>query len=144
MVRVVKLLDHQSNMTGFHEHSLRMQRLPSLQGSRSWAGNSKFVSNGFPCSLWMSHIMRNPVFESVRLKPACYLDLLYCLGSEQQRHWSDCADAHADLRSLTSFAYGINRFSRQGWNHICLKAEAYDATACHGGLKLNHVSWRMD
>ena len=27
---------------------------------------------------------------------------IYYLGSEQQRHWSDCADAQADLRLCCS------------------------------------------
>ena len=30
------------------------------------------------------------------------LEILYCLSSEQQRRWSDCADAQADLRLCRS------------------------------------------
>ena len=57
-------------------------------------------------------------FHQVRLKPVCstkeasysheianieisYI-ILYYLGSEQQRRWSDCADAQADLCSCCS------------------------------------------
>ena len=37
------------------------------------------------------------------------VEVLHYPGSEQQRCWSDCADAQADLRVL--FTYGMNRFS---------------------------------
>ena len=56
------------------------------------------------------------LFDRVRHKPACAanklvkglkfriqnLEILYYLSSEQQRHWLDCADAHADLRLCCS------------------------------------------
>ena len=65
-------------------------------------------------SLHMSFVTRKPVFgvcNQGRLKPACSttearkrlefrikkLEVLYYLSSEQQRCWSDCAEAQADL-----------------------------------------------
>ena len=62
----------------------------------------------------MSHAMRKCVFGSLRpgkhklpcklQRPARILtfwiyrlEVSFCLGSEQQRRWSDCADAQADL-----------------------------------------------
>ena len=67
----------------------------------------------------MSHVTRKPDFgvcDQVRHKPACAateasyrLDIsdietrdINYLGSEQQRRWSDCADAEADLRLFSS------------------------------------------
>ena len=70
----------------------------------------------------LSLVMRKPVFgvsDQVRLKPACSATetetsysleiaakasrgIIYYLGSEQQRRWSDCANAQADLRLCCS------------------------------------------
>ena len=71
--------------------------------------------------LHMSLVARKPVFgicDQVRLKPSCsatqtkleawnlgyykQAEVLYYPGSEQQRHWSDCADAQANLRLCCS------------------------------------------
>ena len=77
---------------------------------------------------YLSLVTRKPFFgisDQVRLKPAYSATErlttvviwkfvfskyrhLYYLGSEQQRRWSDCADAWS---APLLFAYGINRFS---------------------------------
>ena len=44
------------------------------------------------------------------------LEVSFCLGREQQRRWSDCADAQADLRlccshmALDTFSHGLAHF----------------------------------
>ena len=76
---------------------------------------------GFGANITLSHVTRKPVFgvcDLVRLKPGCWATetnevwvlkcwiqqvlVLYYPGSEQQRRWSDCADAKADLRLCCS------------------------------------------
>ena len=74
----------------------------------SWAGFSliwsKTHEDRFPRDeAQLSHVTRKPVFGSLRPRydpnrsSQLQLYVLYFLNSEQQRCWSDCADAQADL-----------------------------------------------
>ena len=75
-----------------------------------------------------------------RLQP---LEVLYYPGSEQQKRWSDCADAQAD-RSVWSapllFTYGINRFSHDMAHIIFVQAmdEVTKAYCSSGKMTRTH------
>ena len=79
------------------------------------------VSSSFFSEIKLGHITRKPVRRDLRpgktqtgllsyknkvefWNSGCSKYRLYCPSSEQQRHWSDCAD-------LLLFAYGKSRFS---------------------------------
>ena len=55
------------------------------------------------------------------------LEVSFCLGSDQQRRWSDCADAQADLRlccshmALDTFSHGLAHILKTSVINACFK-----------------------
>ena len=67
-----------------------------------WASSRENLSSGFATRVDLNRpaqLQRLAGFIKLHINK---LEILYYLGSEQQRRWSDCADAQADLRLCCS------------------------------------------
>ena len=87
--------------------------------SYNWASSRENLSSGFATTVDSNRPAQpQKLYRGLKFR-IWKLEVLYYLGSEQQRCWSDCADAQADLH-LCCAHYGKTRFSHDMAHTYCV------------------------